>query len=138
MTLPSARRKRRRRKPFAIEAQGSVIVSAAAGSGKTAVLTERIARLIAEGTDIDRFLVVTFTRSAAAEMKKRIGDKLREMAEDSEDAPRLMQAASDIGRADISTIDGFCARVLRRHFQGAGLDPAFRAAEEAEAEAIRH
>ena len=122
----------------AIEAQGSVIVSAAAGSGKTAVLTERIARLIADGTDIDRFLVVTFTRSAAAEMKKRIGDKLREMAEDSEDAPRLMQAASDIGRADISTIDGFCARVLRRHFQGAGLDPAFRAAEEAEAEALRH
>ncbi|MBQ7091621.1 MAG: UvrD-helicase domain-containing protein, partial [Clostridia bacterium] len=48
------------------------------------------------------------------------------------------QAASDIGRADISTIDGFCARVLRRHFQGAGLDPAFRAAEEAEAEALRH
>ena len=122
----------------AIEAEGSVIVSAAAGSGKTAVLTERIARLIAGGTDIDRFLVVTFTRSAAAEMKKRIGDKLREMAETSEDAPRLMQAAADIGRADISTIDGFCARVLRRHFQGAGLDPAFRAAEEAEAEALRH
>ena len=122
----------------AIEAKGSVIVSAAAGSGKTAVLTERIARLIAGGTDIDRFLVVTFTRSAAAEMKKRIGDKLREMAEGLEDAPRLMQASADIGRADISTIDGFCARVLRRHFQGAGLDPAFRAAEEAEAEALRH
>ncbi len=121
----------------AIEAQGSVIVSAAAGSGKTAVLTERIARLIAEGTDIDRFLVVTFTRSAAAEMKKRIADKLREMAERSDDAPRLMAAAADIGRADISTIDAFCARVLRRHFQGAGLDPAFRAAEEAEARAMR-
>ena len=121
----------------AIEAKGSAIVSAAAGSGKTAVLTERIARLIAGGTDIDRFLVVTFTRSAAAEMKKRIGDKLREMAESGDDAPRLMAAAADIGRADISTIDAFCARVLRRHFQGAGLDPAFRAAEEAEAEAIR-
>ncbi|MBQ6703922.1 MAG: UvrD-helicase domain-containing protein, partial [Clostridia bacterium] len=121
----------------AIEAKGSVIVSAAAGSGKTAVLTERIARLIAGGTDIDRFLVVTFTRSAAAEMKKRIADKLREMAEGAADAPRLMQAAADIGRADISTIDAFCARVLRRHFQGAGLDPAFRAAEETEAEALR-
>lgn len=121
----------------AIEAEGSAIVSAAAGSGKTAVLTERIARLIAEGTDIDRFLVVTFTRAAAAEMKKRIADKLREMAEESDDASRLMAAAADIGRADISTIDGFCARVLRRHFQGAGLDPAFRAAEEAEAEALR-
>ena len=121
----------------AIEAKGTAIVSAAAGSGKTAVLTERIARLIAEGTDIDRFLVVTFTRAAAAEMKKRIGDRLREMAQDSPDPARLMAAAEDIGRADISTIDAFCARIVRRHFQGAGLDPAFRAADEAEAEALR-
>lgn len=121
----------------AIGAEGSIIVSAAAGSGKTAVLTERIARLIAAGTDIDRFLVVTFTRAAAAEMKKRIAARLRELAEGSEDAARLMAAAGDIGRADISTIDAFCARVLRRHFQGAGLDPAFRAAEEAEAQALK-
>ncbi len=120
----------------AIQAEGSVIVSAAAGSGKTAVLTERIARLIAEGTDIDRFLVVTFTRAAAAEMKKRIGDKLREMAEAEGDNPRLMAAAADIGRADISTIDGFCTRVLRRHFQGVGLDPAFAAASEPESQAL--
>ncbi len=121
----------------AIEAEGSAIVSAAAGSGKTAVLTERIARLIAAGTDIDRFLVVTFTRAAAAEMKKRIAARLRELAEEGTDPARLMAAAADIGRADISTIDSFCARVLRRHFQGVGLDPAFRAAEEAEAEALR-
>ena len=120
----------------AIQAKGSAIVSAAAGSGKTAVLTERIARLIAEGTDIDRFLVVTFTRAAAAEMKKRIGDKLREMARAEGEDPRLMAAAADIGRADISTIDGFCTRVLRRHFQGVGLDPAFAAASEPEAQAL--
>lgn len=121
----------------AIQATGAAIVSAAAGSGKTAVLTERIARLIADGTDIDKFLVVTFTRSAAAEMKKRIAAKLTELAENHQDPQRLMAAAAQIGRADISTIDAFCARIVRRHFQGVGLDPAFRAAEEAEAEALR-
>ena len=117
----------------AIQATGAAIVTAAAGSGKTAVLTERIARLIADGTDIDKFLVVTFTRSAAAEMKKRIAAKLTELAENHQDPQRLMAAAAQIGRADISTIDAFCARIVRRHFQGVGLDPAFRAAEEAEA-----
>lgn len=64
----------------AIETPGSLIVSAAAGSGKTAVLTERIARHILEGASPDDLLVVTFTRAAAAEMKKRIGDRLSALA----------------------------------------------------------
>lgn len=123
----------------AIETPGSLIVSAAAGSGKTAVLTERIARHILEGASPDDLLVVTFTRAAAAEMKKRIGDRLSALAaqQQGDEAARLYAAAASIGRANISTIDGFCSHVLRRHFDIAGLDPAFRAGEEAENLALR-
>lgn len=123
----------------AIETPGSLIVSAAAGSGKTAVLTERIARHILEGASPDDLLVVTFTRAAAAEMKKRIGDRLSALAaqQQGDEAARLYGAAESIGRANISTIDGFCSHVLRRHFDIAGLDPAFRAGEEAENLALR-
>ena len=123
----------------AIETPGSIIVSAAAGSGKTAVLTERIARHILEGASPDDMLVVTFTRAAAAEMKKRIGDRLSALAaqQQGDEAARLYAAAEGIGRANISTIDGFCSHVLRRHFDIAGLDPAFRAGEEAENLALR-
>ena len=123
----------------AIETPGSLIVSAAAGSGKTAVLTERIARHILEGASPDDLLVVTFTRAAAAEMKKRIGDRLSALAaqQQGDEAARLYAAAVSIGRANISTIDGFCSHVLRRHFDIAGLDPAFRAGEEAENLALR-
>lgn len=123
----------------AIETPGSLIVSAAAGSGKTAVLTERIARHILEGASPDDLLVVTFTRAAAAEMKKRIGDRLSALAaqQQGDEAARLYAAAESIGRANISTIDGFCSHVLRRHFDIAGLDPAFRAGEEAENLALR-
>ena len=123
----------------AIETPGSLIVSAAAGSGKTAVLTERIARHILEGARADDLLVVTFTRAAAAEMKKRIGDRLSALAaqQQGDEAARLYGAAESIGRANISTIDGFCSHVLRRHFDIAGLDPAFRAGEEAENLALR-
>ena len=123
----------------AIETPGSLIVSAAAGSGKTAVLTERIAWHILEGASPDDLLVVTFTRAAAAEMKKRIGDRLSALAaqQQGDEAARLYGAAEGIGRANISTIDGFCSHVLRRHFDIAGLDPAFRAGEEAENLALR-
>lgn len=123
----------------AIETPGSLIVSAAAGSGKTAVLTERIARHILEGASPDDLLVVTFTRAAAAEMKKRIGDRLSALAaqQQGDEAARLYAAAEGIGRANISTIDGFCSHVLRRHFDIAGLDPAFRAGEETENLALR-
>ena len=124
----------------AIEAEGNLLVSAAAGSGKTAVLTERIAALVAAGCPLNRFLVVTFTRAAAAEMKKRIASRLAQLAQetvDDEDAARLSAAAAGVGQTSISTIDAFCAHVLRRHFHAAGLDPAFRAADEAQAEVLR-
>ncbi|MEA5059700.1 MAG: hypothetical protein EOM66_04640 [Clostridia bacterium] len=124
----------------AIETPGNLLVSAAAGSGKTAVLTERIARLVAEGCPLNRFLVVTFTRAAAAEMKKRIGARLAQLAQEArgdEEASRLCAAAAGVGQASISTIDAFCAHILRRHFHAAGLDPSFRAADEAQAEVLR-
>ena len=98
----------------------NILVSAAAGSGKTAVLVERIIRRLTEEThpvDVDRLLIVTFTEAAAAEMKERIGaaieNKLRERPGDA----RLEQQASLIHSAPITTIHSFCLSVIRDHFQ---------------------
>lgn len=103
----------------------NVIVSAAAGSGKTAVLVERIVNSVAEGRcGIDEILVVTFTKAAAAQMKAKILTELEKRAESSED-PRLIRQLSVAANADISTIDSFCNRVVRENFQMAGVDPAF-------------
>lgn len=116
---------------------GHVVCSAAAGSGKTAVLTERVVQRLADShdpVDVDQLLVVTFTRSAAAEMRRRISVALRERAEGSS---RLSRQSWLLPRADISTLHGFCERTLRRHFAGAGLDPAFSLLDAAEAEALR-
>ena len=102
----------------AISREGSLIVSAAAGAGKTAVLTERIARLVAEGTPVDRLLVLTFTRAAAAEMKGRIERRLTAMAGETGDGAMsryLYGEARAVGAAQISTIHAFCAGVLKRH-----------------------
>ena len=119
----------------AIEENGNLLVSAAAGSGKTAVLTERFVRLVSEGASVSEFLCVTFTNAAAAEMKKRVEAGLTAAADAAEDEAvraHLRAAARDAARANISTLHSFCAEVLRRHFQEAGLDPAFRVADEAE------
>lgn len=119
----------------AIEENGNLLVSAAAGSGKTAVLTERFVRLVAAGASVSEFLCVTFTNAAAAEMKKRVEAGLAAAAEAETDEKariRLHAAARDAARANVSTLHSFCAEVLRRHFQEAGLDPAFRVADEAE------
>ena len=123
----------------AIEREGNLLVAAAAGSGKTAVLTERIVRLIYEGADVSEFLVVTFTRAAAGEMKKRIAKRLAEAASqaDGELAARLYRAAVGVSQANISTIHSFCTQVLRRHFHLAGIDPGFRVADEADIALMR-
>ncbi len=106
----------------------TVLVSAAAGSGKTAVLVERVVRLLREGADIDRMLVVTFTRAAAAEMRERIEEALlREEA-----SPALRRQAGRVGRAHISTLHAFCQRFLKDNFSRAGIDPAFRLSTESE------
>lgn len=124
----------------AITEKGNLLVSAAAGAGKTAVMTERIARLIAQGTSVRELLVVTFTNAAAAEMKQRIEQRLTELADMERDETvrlRLYDAASDIGSASISTIHSFCGDVLRHNPHLVGLDPSFRTADEAEAALMR-
>ena len=111
----------------AINEDGNLLVSAAAGAGKTAVITERIARIIASGTDVSEILVVTFTNPAAAEMKQRIERRLSELAESTDDTKlkmHLHDSAINISTANISTIHSFCGNVLRRNCHIVGLDPA--------------
>ena len=120
----------------AIEARGSnLLVSAAAGSGKTTVLAARILLLIQEGVRVDDLLVVTFTKAAAAEMRGRIMSMLHGAAEKGDG--RLAQEAMRVERADITTLHSFCSKVCRDHFQAAGVDPAFRVADAAEAGVLR-
>ena len=115
----------------------NILVSAAAGSGKTAVLVERIVSSVTEGRcGIDEILVVTFTKAAAAQMKGKITALLEERAFDSGD-PRLVRQMSLSANADISTIDSFCNRIVRENFQAAGLDPGFDLFDSGEAELLR-
>lgn len=118
----------------AIDLRGAnLLVSAAAGSGKTAVLVERIIKMVCEEDyDIDKILVVTFTKAAAAEMKERIGKRLLEESIHHPDNPKIGQQLSYIHRAPISTIHSFCTNLLRNYFHMISLDPGFRIGEEGE------
>lgn len=125
----------------AIDRQGcSILVSAAAGSGKTAVLTERILRKISRKenpVDIDRILIVTYTESAAMEMRERIRGAIeKKLAEDPADE-NLMRQAALLHSAPISTIHSFCLSVIRENFHRIDLDPGFRIADEGELRLIR-
>ncbi|MCH5288025.1 MAG: helicase-exonuclease AddAB subunit AddA [Christensenellaceae bacterium] len=113
----------------AIEAQNhTILVSAAAGSGKTAVLIERIVTLLKKGYKLDRMLIVTFTKAAASEMRERLN---RRLLKESRMNPDIMgQALDDLESCEISTIHAFCTRVLRGEFQAVGIDPMFRICEE--------
>lgn len=117
----------------------NILVSAAAGSGKTAVLVERIVNMVAGSMqiDIDRLLVVTFTNAAAAEMRERIREALlAKLAEDPENA-HLQKQTALIHNAQITTISSFCLFILRNHFQDIGLDPGFRVADEGELKLLK-
>ncbi|NMA68065.1 MAG: helicase-exonuclease AddAB subunit AddA [Desulfitobacterium sp.] len=122
----------------AINLRGQVLVSAAAGSGKTAVLVERLIRRITcseEKVDVDRFLVVTFTKAAAAEMRERVGKALDESIfreTDPAELERLLQQRSLLYRANITTLHSFCLDLLKQYFYELELDPAFRIIDEAE------
>lgn len=113
----------------------NILVSAAAGSGKTAVLVERIIRLITDENnpvDIDRFLVVTFTRAAASQMKDKIAKAINDRL-DKEPGNLLLQRQSAlIHAAQIMTIDSFCQYILRNSFSDIDIDPGFRIADEGE------
>ena len=123
----------------AIEEQGDLIVSAAAGAGKTAVLTERVVRLVEGGMDVDRLLVLTFTRAAAAQMKERIQLALQQRAAASEGAlrARLYRQSARCPNASISTIHSFCRRVVDRYFHLVGLSPSATTLDETES-AVLH
>ena len=104
--------------------EGSVLVSAAAGSGKTAVLVERVKRLITRGenpVDADRLLVVTFTRDAASEMKQRISREISKLIKDDPYNPALINQKKRFANAHISTIESFCGDIVREYFNGLGI-----------------
>ncbi len=115
----------------AIEARGgNILLSAAAGSGKTTVLVERVLRLVAnEGADLDRMLVVTFTRAAASDMRAKLSRQLGERAAAGD--ARCRDQLLKLDRASISTLHAFCAEFLRVNFESAGVDPAFRVLDDA-------
>ncbi|RIX54118.1 helicase-exonuclease AddAB subunit AddA [Paenibacillus nanensis] len=115
----------------------NVLVAAAAGSGKTAVLVERIIRKISSHTDVDRLLVATFTKAAAAEMKDRIRLALEKELERKPDSEHLRRQLALMGRASITTLHSFCLDVIRKYYPLIGLDPGFRIANETESELMR-
>ncbi|MFB9325492.1 UvrD-helicase domain-containing protein [Paenibacillus aurantiacus] len=115
----------------------NILVAAAAGSGKTAVLVERIIRKISADTDVDRLLVATFTKAAAAEMKERIRIALEKELARNPESEHLRRQLALMGRASITTLHSFCLDVIRRYYSLIGLDPGFRIANETEAELLR-
>lgn len=117
----------------------NILVSAAAGSGKTAVLSERIVKMVCRKdnpVDIDRLLVVTFTKAAAAEMRERISQAISKKLNEDGSNEHLQRQAAIIHNAQITTIDSFCLFVIRNNFEDIGLDPAFRIADEGEVELL--
>ena len=110
----------------------NILVSAAAGSGKTAVLVERIIQMILEGYDIDHLLVVTFTKAAAAQMKEKITLAIQKRLLEEPDNKHLQKQETLIHNAQITTIDSFCQYVLRNNFNAIGIDPSFRVADDGE------
>lgn len=114
---------------------GNLLVSAAAGSGKTAVLVERIIRMVTDEehpVDIDRMLIMTFTRAAAAEMRERIREAIEKKLEEMPDNEHLQMQASLVHYAQITTIDSFCLNLIRSYFDRLDLDPSFRVGDEGE------
>lgn len=113
----------------------NILVSAAAGSGKTAVLVERIIRMICDGehpADIDRLLIVTFTNAAAAEMRERIAAGITVRLETDPGNEHIQKQSALLHNAQITTIDSFSLFLIRNHFNEIGLDPDFRVADEGE------
>lgn len=113
----------------------NILVSAAAGSGKTAVLVERIIRMICDGehpADIDRLLIVTFTNAAAAEMRERIAAGITARLETDPGNEHIQKQSALLHNAQITTIDSFSLFLIRNHFNEIGLNPDFRVADEGE------
>ena len=118
----------------------NILVSAAAGSGKTAVLVERIVKIITDKNhpvDIDHLLIVTFTNAAAAEMRERIGNAIEKALDEKPGNEHLLRQLTLIHNAQITTIDSFCLYVVRNHFHEIDLEPNFRIGDEGELKLLR-
>jgi len=125
----------------AIDTHGcDLLVSAAAGSGKTAVLIERLIQMITDTkkpVELDRLLVVTFTDAAAQEMRQRLGDALRRRLKDDPSDVHMQRQMLLLPKASITTIHSFCLQIVRSHFAQLGIDPSFRVADVTETELLK-
>ncbi len=112
----------------------SLLVAAAAGSGKTAVLVERICTMVTreEPVDIDRLLVVTFTRAAATEMRERISLRIAKALEENPQNENLVRQLALLNQANIMTIDAFCKKVIEENFHLVDLDPDYKLLDDTE------
>lgn len=116
----------------AIESRGKdLLVSAAAGSGKTAVLTARILRLLEEGHGLEEFLVITFTNASAKDMKEKLRRGLLERSRGKQ-GDKMLRELKKLPQAQISTIHAFCSSIIKEHFYELDLDPGFRIASQGE------
>ncbi|WP_195926427.1 helicase-exonuclease AddAB subunit AddA [Sarcina ventriculi] len=126
---------------LAIETRGkNLLVAAAAGSGKTAVLVERIIKIITDDNnpvDIDKLLVVTFTNAAASEMRERIGDAISKKLEEMPDSKMLQRQLALLNKSNITTIHSFCLDIIKNNFHLIDLDPGFRIGDETECTLIK-
>ena len=118
----------------AIDSRGTVLVSAAAGSGKTAVLAQHVIEMITgdDAVDVDKLLVLTFTRDAAAEMRTRIQKRLDKLMTSGQGGANLLRQKQKLYSAHISTTDSFCSSLVREHFSALGIAPDFRIAGDDE------
>jgi len=115
---------------------GAVLVSAAAGSGKTRVLVERLLDRVSRGADIDRFLIITYTKAAAAELRGRIAQELNERLADRPGDRHLRRQTTLIYRAQISTVHAYCAQLLRENAAQLDMDPDFRLCDDGESSVL--
>ena len=119
----------------------NLLVAAAAGSGKTAVLVERIIEMITDKEnpiDIDKLLVVTFTNAAASEMRERIGEAISKAIKSSENSKNLQRQLALLNKASITTIHSFCLEVIKNNFHMIDLDPGFRIGDETETSILKN
>ena len=115
-----------------------ILVAAAAGSGKTAVLVNRIInKLLSEQVNVDELLVATFTNASAAEMRHRIADALESAIKKNPTSQHLRRQLSLINRASISTLHSFCLEVIRKYYHEIDIDQGLRIADTTEAELVK-
>ncbi|WP_332842527.1 UvrD-helicase domain-containing protein [Paraclostridium sp. AKS81] len=118
----------------------NLLVAAAAGSGKTAVLVERIIQIITDTkkpVDIDKLLVVTFTNAAASEMRERIGDAIAKALDKNPENSHLQNQLVLLNRASITTIHSFCLDVIKSNFHKINIDPNFRIGDQTECSLLK-